>query len=86
MSTYRTVTVDARFSGQAVPAGAELTDQLIESVGTPTQRLSFNTENNYNLLTNQPQIEDVTLVGNKTFEDLGLSAATLLEVEAILQS
>lgn len=38
----------------------------------------------YELLLNLPQIEDVKLIGNKTFEDLGLTALTAAEVEAVL--
>lgn len=38
----------------------------------------------YELLGNLPQIEGVELIGNKTFEDLGLTALTAAEVEAIL--
>lgn len=38
----------------------------------------------YEKLYNKPSIEDVTLVGNKTFKQLGLEAATVQEVEEIL--
>lgn len=38
----------------------------------------------YTLLGNLPQIEGVTLVGNKTFADLGLEALTAAEIEAAL--
>ena len=38
----------------------------------------------YELLENLPRIEGVKLIGNKTFEDLGLSALTSAEVEAVL--
>ena len=38
----------------------------------------------YELLGNLPQIEGVELIGNKTFEDLGLTALTAAEVEAVL--
>lgn len=38
----------------------------------------------YELLLNLPQIEDVKLIGNKTFEDLGLTVLTAAEVEAVL--
>ena len=86
MSTYRTITVNAGFSGSTVGANSELTDNIIETASEQETRIGFNTESNYNFLMNQPQIEDVTLVGNKTFEELGLSATTLLEVEAIIQS
>ena len=38
----------------------------------------------YELLMNLPRIEGVKLIGNKTFESLGLSALTAAEVEAVL--
>lgn len=38
----------------------------------------------YELLLNLPQIDGVELIGNKTFEDLGLTALTDSEVEAVL--
>ena len=38
----------------------------------------------YELLLNLPQIDGVKLIGNKTFEDLGLTALTVAEVEAVL--
>lgn len=38
----------------------------------------------YELLLNLPQIEGVELIGNKTFEDLGLMALTAEEIQAAL--
>ena len=38
----------------------------------------------YQDLQGKPSIENVTLVGNKTFSDLGLSPLTTAEIEAIL--
>lgn len=39
---------------------------------------------NYELLGNLPQIEGVELVGNKTFEDLGLAALSSAEIQSVL--
>ena len=39
---------------------------------------------NYNDLSNKPHIEDVELVGNKTFEDLNLSGLSNSEIENLL--
>lgn len=36
---------------------------------------------NYNALTNKPSINDVVLMGNKTFEDLGDMPLTNLEIK-----
>lgn len=40
--------------------------------------------NDYNLLINHPSIEEVELIGNRTFEDLGLERITNSELEALL--
>ena len=37
----------------------------------------------YNRLINKPEIEGVTLIGNKTFSDLGLNGLTNFEIENI---
>ena len=42
------------------------------------------TASNYNLLENQPQIEGVTLIGDKTFEELNLLRITNTEIEEML--
>lgn len=41
-------------------------------------------QNDYEGLNNLPQIEGVTLIGNKSFEDLNLHALTNAEIEALL--
>lgn len=50
----------------------DLTDELLEKIqnaGTSTF------DGSYNSLTNQPQINGITLTGNKTLEDLGITKA-----------
>lgn len=42
------------------------------------------TSTNYETISNKPQIEGTTLIGNKTFEDLGLHILTNSELEEIL--
>lgn len=42
------------------------------------------TSNDYNLLYNKPQIEGVTLEGNKSFEELTLVSLTNAEIEQLL--
>lgn len=39
---------------------------------------------NYEALINKPSIEDVTLVGNKTFKQLGLEAMTPQEIDQMI--
>lgn len=37
-------------------------------------------ENNYEKLRNKPQIENIEMVGNKSFEDLGITEISNLEI------
>lgn len=37
-------------------------------------------ENNYEKLRNKPQIENIELIGNKSFEDLGMTEISNLEI------
>lgn len=48
---------------------------IIENIGPGTS--------DYNQLVNKPQIEDVTLQGNKTFDELNLIDITNSEIETI---
>lgn len=48
----------------------DLTDELLEKIQNAGDS-SF--DGNYNSLTNQPQINGITLTGNKTLEDLGIT-------------
>lgn len=40
---------------------------------------------NYNALNNKPQINSVQLIGNKSFDDLGMSALTNMDILNILK-
>ncbi len=44
------------------------------------------TATDYATLTNKPQINDITLVGNKSFEDLGAESLTNIEIDNIINS
>ena len=50
----------------------DLTDELLEKIQNAGTS-SF--DGNYNSLTSQPQINGITLTGNKTLEDLGITQA-----------
>lgn len=54
---------------------------LVGSLGIPS---SIEGTNDYERLINKPSIESVTLIGNKNFEDLGLSALTAEDLLEIL--
>lgn len=40
----------------------------------------------YELLDNKPSIENITLIGNKTFSELGIRSLANTEIEIILNS
>lgn len=40
--------------------------------------------NDYTTLKNKPSIEGITLIDNKTFEDLGVISLTNLEIEKLI--
>lgn len=86
MSMYRTVTVRAIFQNEPMRANASFSDNIIREKNVKTNVANRSTDRDYNRLLNQPSIEEITLIGNKTFLDLGLRPATKLEIEAILQS
>lgn len=50
----------------------DLTDELLEKIQNAG---TSNFDESYNSLTNQPQINGITLTGNKTLEDLGITKA-----------
>lgn len=54
--------------------------ELDGDIGIP-QKIA---NNDYENLANLPQIEGITLTGNKTFEDLKLHVLTNSEIEALL--
>lgn len=57
---------------------------VIESVrGTLSLPSTVDGTKDYEKLKNKPSIESVTLLGNKTFEDLGMVRCTNSEIEAL---
>lgn len=60
-----------------------LTKENIESLAIQTGS-NGSTSNNYALLSNKPQINDVELLGNKSFEDLGLNRITDDDIDKIV--
>lgn len=60
--------------GLGIEAESELSLGVERSVGIT----------NYDALTNKPLIEDVPLVGNKTFKQLGLEAMTPQEIDQMI--
>ena len=54
------------------------------SLGARIGNVNFITDEDYEHLINKPSIEGVTLIGNKTFDELGMEELTNEEIEALL--
>lgn len=57
-----------------------------QAIGVTRERVVIRLVTSYEQLDNLPQINDVALIGNKSFEDLGAESLTNLEIEAIINS
>lgn len=57
-----------------------------EQLVTVTQETGVGGTKDYNKLNNKPQINDVELIGNKSFEDLGAESLTNIDIENIINS
>ncbi|WP_298535688.1 hypothetical protein [uncultured Methanobrevibacter sp.] len=84
MSVYRTITVGAQLSGNKITADADVGGN-INADAQMVNRMEINNVSDYNLLNNKPQINSVTLEGDKSFDDLGLEGISNLELEEILR-
>ena len=86
MSTYRTVTVTPTISQNSVTVSPTLSNNEISATAEVVNEIEVNNTSNYNLLQNKPQIESVELLGNKSFNDLGLSNISNMQIEQILKN
>lgn len=82
---YKTVTVGAQLSNNQVNTSANISSNSINANAQMINRMDVNNVSNYDLLTNKPLINSVTLQGDKSFEDLGLEGISNLELENILK-
>lgn len=85
MSAYRTVTVTPTLSGNEISVSPAITKNVIPAAGSMVNETLVSTTSEYPLLKNKPQIESVELVGNKSFNDLGLSRITNMQIEQIIK-
>ena len=84
MSVYRTLTVAAQLSKNQINASANISDNTIAATTQMINRTEVNNVADYDLLNNKPQINSVTLQGDKSFEELGLEGISNIELEHIL--
>ena len=48
-------------------------------------RITDSGSSDYNILVNQPKINEVKLIGNRSLEELGLNSITNIELEELLK-
>ncbi len=48
-------------------------------------RVTNSGSSDYNILVNQPKINEVKLIGNRSLEELGLNSITNIELEELLK-
>lgn len=85
MSAYRTVTVTPTLSVNKIQVSPAVSRNNIKTSANMVNQVQVNNTSNYELLVNKPQIESVELLGNKTFNDLGLSNISNMRIEEILK-
>lgn len=84
MSVYRTVSVTATLSSNKIAVIPEISKNNIRASANMVSKVQVTNTSNYELLQNKPQIESVELLGNKTFNDLGLSNISNMRLEQLL--
>lgn len=84
MSTYRTVMVTPTLSGNKVQITPAISSNQIRATAQIATKVQVTNTSNYELLQNKPQIENVELIGNKSFNDLGLSKISNMQIEQII--
>lgn len=85
MSVYRTVTVTPTLSSGKVSVTPAISSNEISAPAQLATQVQVTNTSNYELLTNKPQIEGVELTGDKTFNALGLSNISNMQIEQILK-
>jgi hypothetical protein len=83
MAEYRTITVSPTLKNNKINVKASLTNNRVNVKASLLTPIRYNAVNDYELLDNKPQIEGVTLVGNKTFPELNLDVISNTELEEI---
>lgn len=79
----RTVVIDGEITMRNVIDGEITENNVIDGSAYEILKVDEGTRD-YEKLINKPQIEAVTLIGNKTFEELGLSPIDGNEIISIL--
>lgn len=65
-------------------ASVNIEKEETNGIGIGTSYTEKLLANDYNTLKNQPKIEGITLINDKTFEDLGAISLSNLEIERLI--
>lgn len=93
MIEFKTITVNASLVNSAVESAASMSGDVsasadvsgnISASGQFASVIGHNTVNDYNLLNNKPQINSVTLQGNKSLPDIGVNSLSNMDLEHLL--
>ena len=84
MSTYRTVTVTPTLSSNKLSVTPEISGNNVRASANMVNQVQVTNTSDYQLLKNKPQIESVELIGNKSFNDLGLTNISNMRIEQII--
>jgi hypothetical protein len=95
MIVYKQLTVNANLSGNQINANADVSGNInadadvsgnINAGAQMSSQIHVNYVSDYDLLQNKPQINSVTLQGDKSFDDLGLEGISNMELENMLKT
>ena len=76
---------EVKVIGQISDVGLQINTTITEAGPQGPQGLPGDaSEIDYSIILNKPQIELVELVGNKTFEELGITAMSTTDIDNIL--
>lgn len=78
---YKTVDILDKWLEEIRSAVIDAKETINETLGDKVEAYLRDLELDYNLLANQPKIEEIKLIGNKTFEELGFTEITEADIE-----
>lgn len=88
MGVNGSIEIDGRISGEL--SAEQIIEGELQHTGSVQGELSIPAERivsgDYEKLRNRPQINEVELIGNKTFEELGDTPLSNLEIKAIFDN
>lgn len=84
VSEQQTLTATIKNQSEITGVVSQPKTVAVTMAATSISSGSMATTGDYNFLINKPSIEGVTLVGNKTYEELNMNHLTNMEIESML--